>query len=289
MFNKNTLKMKQIYLSQFRSFSALDKHFSTEKKCIDYLAEQRWHGKPVCPYCGCTTIYHRKDGRYACKDCQNTFSVLVGTVFQDTKIKLIKWYKAIYLHVNSKQGISSTQLAKEIEVSQSTAWHILQKIRMMLRDDDDQFPDTVTVEKVKLADDTGRPFVIRQLTDPLQLHPKVLPFVQPCSRIFSDDFICNQTLLESELEKYHTEEPHGMRRDSKTKNIVRQGIANGFWLQVKRMVTGIYHFVSAAMFHRYIFEALFRRKTYRLSNTQRFEQAMGRIGRVITYRMVSPD
>ena len=283
-----TLKMKNTPLSKFRTLKALTRHFSDDRKCIDFLAEQRWHGKPVCPYCGCTAVYHRKDGRYACKDCKSTFSVLVGTVFQNTKLKLLQWFQAIYLIVNNKQGISSTQLAREIEVSQSTAWHVLHKIRILLRDEDDDFPDTVHGEKVDVNNGSGRPLVIRQLTEPLELHPKILPFVQPSSRIFTDDYVCYQTLAESELEKYNVEEPHGMRRDPKTKTPVNKGIANGLWLQVKRMVAGIYHFVSAAMFHRYVYEALFRRRTYRCNNTQRFERAMGRVEQVIPYYVVSP-
>lgn len=283
-----TLKMKNNPLSKFRTLDALTKHFSDGQKCIDFLAEQRWHGKPVCPYCGCTTVYHRKDGRYACKDCKSTFSVFVGTIFQNTKLKLLQWFQAIYLIVNNKQGISSMQLAREIEVSQSTAWHILHKIRILLRDEEDDFPDTVHGEKVDVNNGSGRPLVIRQLTEPLKLHPKILPFVQPGSRIFTDDYICYQTLAESELEKYNVEEPHGMRRDPITETPANKGIANGLWLQVKRMVTGIYHFVSAAMFHRYVYEAMFRRRTCRCNNAQRFEQAMGRVEQVIPYYVVSP-
>lgn len=283
-----TLKMKNNPLSKFRTLDALTKHFSDGQKCIDFLAEQRWHGKPVCPYCDCTTVYHRKDGRYACKDCKSTFSVFVGTIFQNTKLKLLQWFQAIYLIVNNKQGISSMQLAREIEVSQSTAWHILHKIRILLRDEEDDFPDTVHGEKVDVNNGSGRPLVIRQLTEPLKLHPKILPFVQPGSRIFTDDYICYQTLAESELEKYNVEEPHGMRRDPITETPANKGIANGLWLQVKRMVTGIYHFVSAAMFHRYVYEAMFRRRTCQCNNAQRFERAMGRVEQVIPYYVVSP-
>lgn len=283
-----TLKMKNNPLSKFRTLNALTKHFSDGQKCIDFLAEQRWHGKPVCPYCGCTTVYHRKDGRYACKDCKSTFSVFVGTIFQNTKLKLLQWFQAIYLIVNNKQGISSMQLAREIEVSQSTAWHILHKIRILLRDEEDDFPDAVHGEKVDVNNGSGRPLVIRQLTEPLKLHPKILHFVQPGSRIFTDDYICYQTLAESELEKYNVEEPHGMRRDPITETPANKGIANGLWLQVKRMVTGIYHFVSAAMFHRYVYEAMFRRRTCRCNNAQRFERAMGRVEQVIPYYVVSP-
>ncbi len=280
--------MKSTHLSQFKSLETLTKHFSDDQKCIDYLIEQRWHGKPVCPYCGCLTVYHRNDGRYACKECKSTFSVFVGTIFQNTKLKLLQWYQAIYLIVNNKQGISSTQLAREIEVSQSTAWHVLHKIRILLREEDDEFPDAVPGKKAKVSNSSCKPLVIRQLTEPLKLHPKILPFVQPGSRIFTDDYICCQTLAESELKKYSVEEPYGMRRDPKTKAFVKQGIANGLWLQIKRMVTGIYHFVSAAMFHRYIYEALFRRKTCRCNNAQRFERVIGRIEHVIAYYVVSP-
>ena len=104
--------MEATFLSKFRTISGLIDYFDSDARCHEFLATARWNGKPKCPYCGCDYVYHRKDGRYACKNCKKTFTVLVGTVFQSTKLKLIKWFIAIHLLCNSKQGVTSTQLAR---------------------------------------------------------------------------------------------------------------------------------------------------------------------------------
>ena len=280
--------MKKVLKFKFTSIAALTKHFNNEQKCKKFLAEQRWHGEPVCPYCGGKTIYERKDGRYSCKACKKSFSVLVGTVFQNTKLKLLQWFIAIHLACNSKQGVSSCQLAREIGVTQKTAWFILQKIKLLLQDKDDDFPDVEAGIMVNLSDNIINPLLVRHLDGIRQLHPTIVKFIRPGSRIYTDDYICYQTLAESEREKYRTEDPYEMCRDGNGKSVLRQGVANGLWLQLKRMVMGVYHFVSGSLFHRYVYEALFRRKTFRDTNEQRFLRVFERVTTLIPYNVVRP-
>lgn len=64
-----------------------------------------------------------------CKDCHRHFSVLVGTIFENTKVSLKKWFLAMYIVSCTKKGMSSCQLAREIKVTQNTAWFMLHKIR----------------------------------------------------------------------------------------------------------------------------------------------------------------
>ncbi len=108
----------------------------TEETCREYLAQQRWHGKPVCPYCGCTRIYNiEKNKRYKCgnSECYKKFSVTVGTVMEASNIPLLKWFTAIYLISAHKKGISSHQLRKDIGVSQKCSWFMLHRIREAMR------------------------------------------------------------------------------------------------------------------------------------------------------------
>ena len=119
-----------INFAQFDSLLQIADYFNTEDKCKAAIAQQRWgDGAAVCPYCGGTHTHLCKDGRYICKDCQNKFSVLVGTIFENTKISLRKWFMAMYLISSHKKGISSCQLARDIKVTQKTAWFILHKVR----------------------------------------------------------------------------------------------------------------------------------------------------------------
>ena len=278
--------MEATFLSKFRTISGLIDYFDSDARCHEFLAMARWNGKPKCPYCGCDYVYHRKDGRYACKDCKKTFTVLVGTVFQSTKLKLIKWFIAIHLLCNSKQGVSSTQLAREICVTQKTAWFMLQKLRVLLRNKNDPFVDTIEDNIQVCRNDCKRPVSIKIFRRPTKLHPELLRFVQPETRIFTDALICYQTLEESEQKRFRTEDPYSWKSGSD--NSAEEGacVVNGFWMQIKRMVSGIYHYVSRSLVHRYVYEALFRGMTRRYTNDRRFMDVMGRVGKVVPYRMV---
>jgi transposase-like protein len=70
-----------------------------------------------------------KENRYHCNNCNTSYSVMVGTIFENTKLDFQKWFLAISLVLNSKKGISSRQLAKNIEVTKDTAWYMLKRIR----------------------------------------------------------------------------------------------------------------------------------------------------------------
>lgn len=103
--------------------------FKTEQKCIDHLMELRWKKGEYCPRCNSKKkIYHRSDGRYKCSACGSVFTWRTGTIFQDSKISLQTWLMAIFLSSSHKKGISSHQLAKDLGVTQKTAWYMLHRI-----------------------------------------------------------------------------------------------------------------------------------------------------------------
>lgn len=81
--------------------------------------------------CGHHHCVSRTDGRFHCNHCKANFSVTVGTIFENTKISLRKWFLAMYLISCHKKGISSVQLATDISVTQKTAWFILHKVRTL--------------------------------------------------------------------------------------------------------------------------------------------------------------
>ena len=108
-----------IDLSNFNSLFEITEYFNSKEICKQTIAEQRWvDGVVTCPYCGCTHCYNCKDGRYTCKQCNKRFSVLVGTIFQNTKLPLKKWFMAMYLVPSHKKGISSYDLSRDIDISE---------------------------------------------------------------------------------------------------------------------------------------------------------------------------
>ncbi len=129
-----------IDFSQFDSLLAMTMYFNSEDVCKDAIVETRW-GKGdsqdiVCPYCGQHHCSTRKDGRFRCNRCKRNFSCKVGTIFEDSNLSLIKWFIAMYLISSHKKGISSYQLARDIKVTQKTAWFILHKVRALYSQDD---------------------------------------------------------------------------------------------------------------------------------------------------------
>ena len=123
-------------LKQFKTLVDLIVFFNDEQACRDYLANIRWSGEPVCPYCKANHVFKFSNGKvFKCGDCKKQFSVRVGTIFEDSKIPLQKWFAAIYLISSHKKGISSLQLHRELGITQKTAWFMLHKSDEYVRGD----------------------------------------------------------------------------------------------------------------------------------------------------------
>ena len=126
-----------ISLAHFNSIFELTSYFNSEDKCKRVIRDSRWEKNDIiCPFCGAHHCVERKDGRFRCNHCKQNFSVLVGTIFENTKISLRKWFLAMYLISCHKKGISSVQLATDIHVTQKTAWYILHKVRTLYKQED---------------------------------------------------------------------------------------------------------------------------------------------------------
>lgn len=109
--------------------------FPDQETCLKYLAFKRWGNKPVCPYCGCNITHKHKKG-YQCNKCNNDFTSTVGTIFHNSHVPLQKWFLVISMMLNAKKGISSHQIARDLEMRQGTVWSIMQRIRKAMIDDD---------------------------------------------------------------------------------------------------------------------------------------------------------
>ncbi|MGB1018705.1 MAG: transposase, partial [Chitinophagales bacterium] len=98
------------------------KKYPNQESCIRFLEEKRWGNEIKCPYCqGVKTKRVKNEHRHKCYICNRSFSVLVGTIFEATKLSLQKWFIAIYLIVDAKKGISSLQLSRHLKINKDTA------------------------------------------------------------------------------------------------------------------------------------------------------------------------
>jgi transposase-like protein len=113
--------------------------FSNPDNCIDYLAIRRWpDGKVVCPTCGCETVkFSEKRRTWTCAKhhAKREFSIKIGTVMEDSAIPLDKWLMAMWMVTNCKNGISSYEIAKDVKVTQKSAWFMLHRIRLAMQDE----------------------------------------------------------------------------------------------------------------------------------------------------------
>ena len=116
-------------LQSFSSLFDLLQAFPTEQSCIEHYEKLRWPNGVVSPYDPTSKVYNYGNGKYRCKNTGLNFNVKTGTLFQDSKVPLRKWFVAIWLDASHKKGISSCQLARDIAVTQKTAWFMLQRIR----------------------------------------------------------------------------------------------------------------------------------------------------------------
>jgi transposase-like protein len=121
-------------MMNFDSLIDLMDAFPDEQACIDHLRSIRWAGGEFCPHCGGTRLYAFSDRKnWKCADCRQRFSIKVGTIFEDSKLPLRKWFMAIWLITNHPKGIASTTLAKDLKITQKSAWFVLHRLRHAAR------------------------------------------------------------------------------------------------------------------------------------------------------------
>jgi transposase-like protein len=124
------------------------KMFNNKSKCIVYLEKQRWSDLPICPYCSSNRCSKKsKELRYTCLHCGRSYSVLVGTIFESTKLPLPKWFAAMCLILNAKKGISSLQLSRDLDVNKNTAWYLQKRIRQAMQDKDSILSGIVEIDE----------------------------------------------------------------------------------------------------------------------------------------------
>src|SRR3989442_11934183 len=108
-------------------------HYADEQVCIDTVAALRWPNGPKCPACGKKDHYYLKSQRrWKCKECYKQFTVKLGTIFEDSPIPLTKWLPALWMLVNCRNGISSYEIARDLQVSQKAGWFMLHRLRLAL-------------------------------------------------------------------------------------------------------------------------------------------------------------
>lgn len=311
----------------FKSLIELNDYFRQEKTCHEFLAHQIWEkGKPVCPFCNSTKVYVTKsrsnksskrgipEYRCANKECTKKFSVTKGTIFESSKIPLRTWYAAIFLLTTSKKGISSIQLAEQLQVTQKTAWFLNHRIREMYKE---TAPEMLTgiieadetfvggknknrhAHKKKGGGTGGRPAPDDKtpVLGLLQRDGKVLTFVVPSTGsdilqpIMVDHVQEGSTLITDYYrsylgldEKYNHIRVKPDVESYKTDKVLHTNGIENFWSTLKRGYIGIYHYWSVKHLHRYTNEFGYRFNNRDESGIAKFRDIVKNSGNVrLTY------
>jgi transposase-like protein len=129
------------------------RYFADADVALDFVARLRWPSGASCPDCGGKETSFLKTRRiWKCKSCKRQFSVKVGTIFEDSPIGLSKWLPAMWLIANCKNGISSYQLARDLGVTQKTAWFLLHRIRLAMQSESfDKMEGDVEVDETYIG------------------------------------------------------------------------------------------------------------------------------------------
>src|SRR6266705_3090461 len=111
-------------------------YFGNYDNCRRFMIAIRWaDGKVRCPYCGSEKVTYLEKARlYRCygDHPKQKFSLKVGTIFEDSPIKLEKWLPAAWMLVNCKNGISSYEISRDLGVTQKSAWFMLHRMRLAM-------------------------------------------------------------------------------------------------------------------------------------------------------------
>src|SRR5258708_37079140 len=123
--------MENVNINDKNGLMAAIRHYSNPLTCVEEVAYLKWpKGNPICPRCGSKrNSFLRTRLLWKCLECKKQYSVKVGTIFEDSPVGLDKWLCAMFLIANCKNGVSSYEIARDIDVTQKSAWFMLQRVR----------------------------------------------------------------------------------------------------------------------------------------------------------------
>jgi transposase-like protein len=295
-------------------------YFSNPDNCIEYLVPRRWPDGVVCPGCGSTKVsYNANRGTWKCGSHhpRREFSVKVGTIFEDSPISLDKWLTVTWMVTNCKNGISSYEVARDIKVTQKSAWFMLHRIRLAMQDEHgsklngeveadetfiggkarnmhksvyerritgigQSFRDKTIVMGMLERGGTVRTQIIPDRTKPT-LHPIVREHVEPGAALITDEMGGYKGLGK---EYVHRIIDHAVRYVNG--RVHTNGMEN-FWSLLKRGLGGTYVAVEPFHLFRYLDEQVFRynnrsTKEKKVTDSDRFDKAVRKIvGKRLTF------
>lgn len=272
------------------------KQFPDNDTCLRYLFDQH-HGHKKCPKCGQAGKYHLAKGRanFVCQCGGHQISPKAGTIFEKSDTDLVKWFHAIFLMAQARNGVAAKELERQIGVTYKTAWRMQKQIRMLMQDDGMLLSGEVEADETWMGGRRERKSykenktiifgavqrkgrvstrVIKDTTEQTLLE-SVRDNVAKGSKLMTDDYRAYKTIAIIQDHEHSTV--------NHSKNQWRKGDAHtntieGFWSQLKRSIDGTYHVVSPKYLPSYLAEFQFRWNHGRSASVHLFDFLISRVG-----------
>ena len=302
-------------------FTLLDaiRYFENPQHCIDFMVQARWPNGVVCPTCGGREVrWLPNQWRWYCvnKHPKRQFSAKVGTIMEDSPISLSKWLPAIWLLTNCKNGVSSYEIARDLDVTQTTAWFMMHRIRKAMQtgtfekkmgasggpvEADETFIGGLArfmhkdkrAKKITGTGGSGKSIVMGLLdrhtrkvrvkhvenTRRETLHGEIKTHVAPGATVNTDEWVGYKGLPP---EYVHNVINHA---EAYVNGSVHTNGIENFWSLLSRMIKGTYVSVEPFHLHRYLDEEAFRFNEREGTDADRFLTVLGSTaGKRLTYK-----
>ena len=300
-------------MSQFKSLFGLLKTFPNEQKCIKYLEKVLWKGTlPTSPFDPTSKVYPCANNRYRCKNTGKYFNIKSTTIFRNSKIPLRTWFYALYELAINKKGISSHQLAKDTEITQKSAWFVLQRLRYTFQSPifKTMLEGVVEIDETfvggknknrhwnkKVPNSQGRSWkdkvpilgiierngnLITQVipnTQQQTIEPIIKANVKEGSDVYTDEWFAYQ-----DLHKWFDHQIVNHRIKQYVNGKVSVNSMESAWACLKRSIYGIYHKVSKEHLPKYVNEFTLRFNTQKYKVQEAFDLVLlSTVGKSLTY------